>query len=74
MNTFIWITVIVAGMAFAAIGFVALATPGGDAAPVMFLLTGGLAACLVGLTGVTGCMAWIPGLAGAQDTGSGLKK
>ena len=70
MNNSIWFGIIVVGSI--ATGFGAGAAPApdsdtGSALAAMLLLTGGLGACLIGLTGITGCMGWIPGLARKDD-------
>ncbi|HAT31172.1 MAG TPA: hypothetical protein DCW29_10075 [Janthinobacterium sp.] len=68
----IWSGVILGGLLATCFGFGALdadAAEAGFAASsatpvplVMLLLTGGLASCLAGLLGLSGLMAWIPGL------------
>ena len=83
MNNITWFGIIAVGII--ATGFGAAAAPdpdseAGSALAVMLLLTGGLGACLIGLTGISGCMGWIPGLASKDDAaasqrsmGSGIK-
>lgn len=67
MNKSTWSGIVGAGLLATASGFGALGaeSAGAPAAPLLaaLLLTGGLAACLGGLLGLSGVMAWIPGLA-----------
>ncbi|CDG84370.1 hypothetical protein [Janthinobacterium agaricidamnosum] len=67
-NKMIWASLMSGGLMATALGFGALDSgyPGSSAVlpaiAVLLLLTGGLASCLSGLIGMTGLMAWIPGL------------
>ncbi|WP_317203023.1 hypothetical protein [Janthinobacterium sp.] len=70
MNKSTWSGIIGAGLLATASGFGTLGALGAEsagapAAPLLaaLLLTSGLAACLGGLLGLSGVMAWIPGLA-----------
>lgn len=72
MNKFIWSTLIACGGVVAGLGFNAadagMASDKLEYAYTAFgltmLLTTGLLACLAGTVGMTGMMAWIPGLSG----------
>jgi len=68
MNSMAWIGIIVWGLIVAAFGLLSAHPPGattsGGLQPqdVLFLVTGGLVTCLIGVTGLLGFMGWIPGL------------
>lgn len=70
----IWATVIGGGVLATLLGFGALdlgqQTGDGTAASAMaalLLLTAGLGSCMAGVLGLTGLMAWIPGLGDNTD-------
>lgn len=65
MNQFIWIGIIVWGVLVMGFGFatvepVAAADPNMPVQDVLFLLTGGLLSCLIGMLGLCGLMGWLP--------------
>ncbi|HEU4853614.1 MAG TPA: hypothetical protein VFT37_15810 [Telluria sp.] len=65
MNQFIWIGIIVWGILVMGFGMATVepAAPVGAPIPahdVVFLLTGGLLSCLIGLLGLCGLMGWLP--------------
>jgi hypothetical protein len=67
MNHFIWIGIIVWGILVMGFGIATVphAAPGEAPLPahdVVFLLTGGLLSCLIGLLGLCGLMGWVPWL------------
>ncbi|TFW36056.1 hypothetical protein [Massilia horti] len=67
MNSLAWIGVIIWGILITAFGLAAAGTPAGaspdvQAQDVLFLVTGGLVTCLIGVAGLFGLMGWIPGL------------
>ncbi|WP_296951890.1 hypothetical protein [uncultured Massilia sp.] len=73
MNSLAWIGIILWGILLTGFGL-ASATPAQSAAAaeiaahdVIFLITGGLLTCLIGVTGLMGFMGWIPGLRGKQE-------
>ncbi len=73
MNSLAWIGIIVWGLVVAGFGLVSAGPPldaGQELAAhdVIFLVTGGLVTCLIGIVGLLGFMGWIPGLRG--DDGS----
>jgi hypothetical protein len=72
MNSLAWIGIILWGLLVTGFGLVSAAPPqaGADVAAqdVIFLIAGGLLTCLIGVTGLMGFMAWIPGL--KSDRGS----
>ncbi len=70
MNSLAWIGIIFWGILLTGFGL-ASAAPAQQAATaaaemaahdVIFLITGGLLTCLIGVTGLMGFMGWIPGL------------
>jgi hypothetical protein len=66
MNSLAWIGIIVWGLVVTAFGLVS-ASPleiGQEVAAhdVIFLVSGGLLTCLIGIVGLLGFMGWIPGL------------
>jgi len=83
MNSLAWIGIIVWGLVLTGFGLVSATPPLEQAAnglaahDVIFLVSGGLLTCLIGLVGLLGFMGWIPGLqsAGLQSAGlqSGLQ-
>ena len=67
MNSLAWIGIIVWGLVVTGFGLVSAGPPleGGHAPAahdVIFLVTGGLLTCLIGIVGLLGFMGWIPGL------------
>ena len=74
MNSLAWIGIIFWGILVTGIGL-ANAGPvpqaGADVAAqdVIFLVSGGLLTCMIGITGLLGFMGWVPGLKNA-----GLRK
>ena len=71
MNSLAWIGIIVWGLVVTGIGLVSAAPP--DLAhevashevaahDVIFLISGGLLTCLIGIVGLLGFMGWVPGL------------
>ena len=83
MNSLAWIGIIVWGLVLTGFGLVSATPPleqaanGPAAHDVIFLVSGGLLTCLIGIVGLLGFMGWIPGLqsAGLQSAGlqSGLQ-
>jgi hypothetical protein len=66
MNTMTWIGIIIWGLIITAIGLASAGTPTGvepelQAHDVVFLVTGGVLTVLIGISGLTGIMGWIPG-------------
>ncbi|MEW6370749.1 MAG: hypothetical protein AB1584_07425 [Pseudomonadota bacterium] len=75
MNSLAWIGIIVWGLVVTAFGLVSASPPleqGQELAPhdVIFLVTGGLLTCLIGIVGLLGFMGWIPGLRSEQKSGA----
>ncbi|GGE69517.1 hypothetical protein [Massilia psychrophila] len=68
MNKLTWIGTIVWG-AFVG-GFGLTGANVGEIAPqdVMFLITGGMVTCLIGMIGPVGFMGWVPGLRTEQKS------
>ena len=67
MNSLAWIGIIIWGIVLTGFGLLSAQPPAGMGAPVqahdvVFLVTGGLLTCLIGVTGLMGLMGWIPGL------------
>jgi hypothetical protein len=67
MNSLAWIGIILWGLLLTGFGLVnAGPAPQGSgdmaAQDVIFLISGGLLTCLIGVTGLMGFMGWIPGL------------
>jgi hypothetical protein len=68
MNSMAWIGIIIWGVIVAGFGLLSAHPPGTTASgglqpqDVLFLVTGGLVTCLIGVTGLLGFMGWIPGL------------
>lgn len=66
MNSLAWIGIIIWGLVVTGIGLVSAAPP--ELAPdvaahdVIFLISGGLLTCLIGVVGLLGFMRWVPGL------------
>lgn len=70
MNSLAWIGIIIWGLVVTGIGLVSAAPP--ELAPnvahdvaahdVIFLVSGGLLTCLIGIVGLLGFMGWVPGL------------
>ena len=73
MNSLAWIGIILWGILLTGFGL-ASATPapqaGADMAAhdVIFLISGGLLTCLIGITGLMGFMGWVPGLRKEQKS------
>lgn len=75
MNSLAWIGIIVWGLVVTAFGLVSASPPpeaGQELAAhdVIFLVTGGLLTCLIGIVGLLGFMGWIPGLRNQQKSGT----
>jgi hypothetical protein len=73
MNSLAWIGIIVWGLVITAFGLVQAAPAGaqaGELAPhdVIFLVSGGLVTCLIGIVGLAGFMGWIPFLRNEQKS------
>lgn len=73
MNSLTWIAIILWGFLVTGFGLVnaapAQAMPTDVAAQdVIFLVTGGLLTCLIGLVGLMGFIGWIPGLKREQNS------
>lgn len=73
MNSLAWIGIIVWGIIVTVFGLTMAGPPeaqSGDMQPqdVVFLITGGLLTCLIGLVGLMGMMGWVPGLRNEQKT------
>jgi hypothetical protein len=66
MNRLTWIGIIVWGVFVTGFGLIGVvpgaASHGVEPQDVMFLLTGGIVTCLIGVVGLLGFMGWIPGL------------
>jgi hypothetical protein len=68
MNSLSWSGIIIWGILVTAFGLASAGTPATGAAPelqahdVVFLVSGGLLTCLIGITGLLGFIGWIPGL------------
>jgi hypothetical membrane protein len=67
MNRLAWLGIIIWGILLTAFGLAAAAGPSSahselQAHDVIFLFTGGLVTCLIGVTGLLGFMGWMPGL------------
>lgn len=65
MNSLAWIGVIVWGIVLTVLGLLSTAMGGPASTPahdVVFVVTGGLVTCLIGIAGLLGLMGWIPGL------------
>lgn len=67
MNRLAWIGIIFWGLLLTGFGLASAPVP--QAGPVevaahdvIFLITGGLLTCLIGVTGLMGFMGWIPGM------------
>ena len=74
MNSLAWIGIIfwgilVTGIGLASAGPVPQAGTDVAAQDVIFLVSGGLLTCMIGITGLLGFMGWVPGLKNA-----GLRK
>jgi hypothetical protein len=72
MNSLAWIGIIVWGILVTGFGLASTGTTGAapDLQPhdVVFLVTGGLVTCLIGMVGLIGYMGWIPGLRKEQKS------
>jgi hypothetical protein len=73
MNSLAWIGIIIWGILLTGFGLASAGTPAGiepdmQAHDVVFLVTGGLITCLIGVVGLTGFMGWIPGLRKEQKS------
>jgi hypothetical membrane protein len=67
MNSLAWSGIIIWGILITAFGLASAGTPTGvapdlQAHDVVFLVTGGIVTCLIGITGLCGFISWIPGL------------
>jgi hypothetical protein len=68
MNSLAWSGIIIWGILITVFGLASAGTPATGAAPdvqphdVVFLVTGGIITCLIGITGLCGFIGWIPGL------------
>lgn len=66
MNSLAWIGIIIWGLVVTGIGLVSAAPPAlapdMAAHDVIFLVSGGLLTCLIGIVGLLGFMGWVPGL------------
>ena len=66
MNSLAWIGIIAWGVVVTGFGLVSAAPPQATqnvaAHDVVFLLSGGLLTCLIGIVGLLGFMGWVPGL------------
>jgi hypothetical protein len=74
MNRMIWIGILAWGtivtlFGFSAAGPVAAGSSATmQAQDVVFLIAGGLVACLIGLVGLAGVLGWLPALQNEQKT------
>jgi hypothetical protein len=73
MNSLAWIGIIIWGILLTSFGLATAGTPAGvepDMQPhdVVFLVTGGLVTCMIGVVGLTGFIGWIPGLRKQQKS------
>ena len=77
MNSLAWIGIIVWGLVVTGFGLFSATPPleqaGGlphdlAAHDVIFLVSGGLLTCLIGIVGLLGFMGWIPGLQSEQKS------
>jgi hypothetical protein len=67
MNSLAWIGVIAWGILVTIFGLFSAGAPSGPGPTlqpydVIFLVTGGLLTCLIGITGLFGLLGWLPGL------------
>ncbi|MFC5459182.1 hypothetical protein [Massilia niabensis] len=66
MNSLAWVGIIIWGLVVTGIGLVSAApleaTQDVAAHDVIFLVSGGLLTCLIGIVGLLGFMGWVPGL------------
>ena len=66
MNSLAWIGIIIWGVVVTGIGLISAApleaTQDVAAHDVIFLVSGGLLTCLIGIVGLLGFMGWVPGL------------
>jgi hypothetical protein len=73
MNSLAWIGIIIWGIVLTIFGLASAAPPAGaepdmQAHDLVFLVTGGLITCLIGVVGLVGFMGWIPGLRKEQKS------
>lgn len=73
MNSLAWTGIIVWGIIVTAFGLTMAGPPeaqSGAMQPqdVVFLIAGGLLTCLIGMVGLLGMMAWVPGLRDEQKS------
>ena len=73
MNRLAWIGIILWGLLIAGFGLASTgpaAQAGADVAAqdLVFLISGGILICLIGVTGLTGFMGWVPGLRKQQKS------
>ena len=73
MNSLAWIGIIVWGLVVTGFGLVSGAPTGlaqeVAAHDVVFLVSGGLLTCLIGIVGLLGFMGWVPGLDPKRTSG-----
>jgi hypothetical protein len=78
MNSLAWIGIIIWGLVVTGIGLASAAPPElahevaareVAAHDVIFLVSGGLLTCLIGIVGLLGFMGWVPGLASERKRG-----
>lgn len=67
MNSLAWFGIIVWGIFVTGFGLTSVAAGSGvqtdvQAQDVVFLISGGLVTCLIGIVGLLGFMGWVPGL------------
>jgi hypothetical protein len=73
MNSLAWIGIIAWGLVITGFGLVSVAPPVAGvqdvaAHDIVFLVSGGLLTCLIGIVGLLGFMGWIPGLGHGQKS------
>ena len=72
MNSLAWIGIIVWGIVVTVFGLTMAGPPEAQAnmqaQDVVFLITGGLLTCLIGMLGLIGLMGWLPGLRNEQKS------
>lgn len=74
MNRMVWVGILAWGIIVTLFGFSAAgpvaagSSPTMQAQDVVFLIAGGLVACLIGLVGLAGVLGWLPALQNEQKT------
>ena len=72
MNSLAWIGIIFWGLTLTVFGLTMAGPPDVpadmQAHDVVFLISGGLLTCLIGVVGLFGLMGWVPGLRTEQKT------